>query len=110
MRASILAKLATLRAQEQPIPLITLLNLFERASWQTMQANNWAGFKALVKVFGPVSVPAPINPSQAFPFILCSYELSKIAEITGINIHDVGLTVLYDKYPALNNEVSNKAN
>lgn len=116
MIAAIAEKLAALKAkqaflnelQKEPIPLAVILTLFERADWQTMQANNWAGFKALVKTFGPVKIPT--YPKQNFPFIFCNWEISKIAEIVGTSVHEVGLTLLYNKYPHLKDEVSNKPN
>lgn len=116
MLATLAAKLASLRANQQlisemekeRIPLATILTIFEIADWQTMQADNWTGFKALVKVLGPVEIPS--YPKQNFPFIFCTWEISKIAEIVGTSVHEVGLTLLYNKYPHLKNELANKPN
>jgi len=115
MIAAIAEKLAALKAkqaflnelQKEPIPLAVILTLFERSSWQTMQADNWAGFKALVKTFGPVEIPS--YPKQNFPFIFCNWEISKIAEIVGTSVHEVGLTMLYNKYPSLASQVIKEA-
>lgn len=115
MISLIAEKLAALKAKQtflkefekEPIPLSTVLTLFERSSWETMQANNWAGFKALVKTFGPVEIPS--YPKQNFPFIFCNWEISKIAELVGTSVHEVGLTFLYLKYPSLANEVIKEA-
>jgi hypothetical protein len=116
MITTLAAKLASLRANQQlisemekeRIPLATILTIFERADWETMQANNWAGFKVLVKTFGPVAIPS--YPKQNFPFIFCNWEISKIAEILQTSVHEVGLTLLYNKYPHLKYEASNKPN
>ena len=116
LKAASLAKAAKAQAlaaaeaalHKEPIPLEVILALFEKAGWETMQANNWAGFKALVKTFGPVKIPS--YPKQNFPFIFCNWEISKIAEILQTSVHEVGLTFLYNKYPHLKYEAPNKPN
>lgn len=108
---SLAERLASLRKSSQvarePIPLRTILTIYLNSNWATMEAADWQGFKNLVKTFGPVKLPS--YPNQNFPFVFANWSMSKIAEIVKSDIHTVGLTFLYIKYPMLEKEEAKRS-
>lgn len=109
--ASLAERLAVIKkaveTTKEPIPLRTILAIYMNSNWSTMEANDWKGFKNLVKTFGPVKLPS--YPNQNFPFVFANWKMAKIAEILKSDIHTVGLTFLYIKYPLLEKEEAKRS-
>lgn len=88
----LLAKIAARKKEAEvatlpPLPLSTFLHLYMRCpnQWEAMQSNHFYGLKAMVATLGKPAAPTCLAYSKNLPDIFATYEVTKIAEVLGIN-------------------------